>query len=95
MTELTELRYVAQRLATPMVTPADDAAESVWDQWMDAVELDSLIGGWLAHVLADGRVDPSDLKAAQVRLVGNPQWREVISDRYELLVEAVNALAER
>lgn len=95
VTSAESLRLLAERLATSVAAPVDDAPDGLWDQWIDAMELDSTIGGWITSALAGGPVDRSGLKAAQVRLVANPQWRVVIGDRYDLLIDCVIALGER
>ncbi len=61
---------------------------------MQATELDSTIGGWLVAAVSEGRVNPLEVVAARQEVLRHPEWREAISERYDLLIEALTALAE-
>lgn len=82
---------MAERLAGHVPAPADDASESVWSQWMNSMEVDDWIQGWLTS--GEGaRVDKSEVAAVRRSLVAHAEWRQVLGPRYDLLLEAVDLL---
>jgi len=87
------LKEIAALLAARMPAPSDDASDEVWRMWMDACEVDATVSGWVATALAEGRLDQESVRRALAQLRAHPEWRAVVQERYDLLVEASDNLA--
>ncbi len=87
-----ELQAAMLLLATPVESPPEDAPEGVWVAWMDLMELDSRIGGWVATASVGGIVRRAEIRLAQRLLRANPQWRALNGNRYDALEAALGVL---
>lgn len=86
------IERLAVELASPVPLPPEDAPDGVWVQWMRLIDVDSLVGGWLSHAASGAPFDRAAAKEAYREIVGHPEWRNLLPDRFDLLLAALEAL---
>ena len=88
----TLLLYIDEALRTRIQPPPEAAGDGVWELWIDAMEVEEIIGGLISEATSGGRKQLDATVCAHRALEAHPEWREVIGSRYDLLTDAVSIL---
>lgn len=88
----TLLRSIDKALRTRIPPPHEAAEDRVWELWIDAMEVDDIVGGLISESTSGGGKELDAAVSAHRTLEAHPEWRDVIGSRYDLLIDAVSIL---